>query len=103
MKDITVRTTISAEDTKDGKEFSGGRTFPFPDKLEERAAWEPAYMKLAKEKGWTTEPDFLADAETGFRIRVGKEIREKARSAYAKPVEAGTTAAKEAAPVGTVL
>lgn len=104
MKDVTVRTTISADDTKDGKEFNGGRTFPFPDSLKELGDFEALYAKLAKEKNWSTLPDFMADAETGFRIRVGKEIREKARAAYAKQDEspaAGTP--KAPAPVGTVL
>lgn len=103
MKDVTVRTTIAAEDTKDGKEFTGGRTFPFPDKLEERAEWEKAYAKLAAEKKWETLPDFLADAETGFRIRVGKEIREKARAAFGKEEPKTESGAKAPLPVGVNL
>lgn len=103
MKDVTVRTSIAAEDTKDGKEFTGGRTFPFPEKIEERAAWEQLYAKVAAEKKWETMPDFLADAETGFRIRVGKEIREKAKTAYGKPVEKAAAGAKSDEPLGTVL
>jgi len=103
MKDVTVRTTIDAADTKDGKEFTGGRTFPFPDKIDERPAWEATYAKLAKEKSWTTAPDFLADAETGFRIRVGKEIREKARAAYGKDEAAKPAGERKETPVGTVL
>lgn len=115
MKDVTVRTNIPADELNEeglkaaGKnadgsqaDFTGGRTFPFPTDMKEVPAWEAAYAKLAKEKGWKTEADFLADAETGHRIRMGKEIREFARERFGKETKAETKE-KAAAPVGTVL
>lgn len=103
MQDVTVRTKIDADETKDGKEFNGGRTFPFPETLGEVQAWLTNYAKIAQEKNWTTEPDPVADMKTGFAIRVGKEIREKARAAYGKPEAAKAASEREAPPIGTVL
>lgn len=98
MKAVVVKTHLDAEDTENGQPFDGSRSFPFPESLDSQDVqeWEQEYAAMAKQKGWTTQPDLLADAETGMRIRVGKEIREKARSTVGKKVEkAATTRAAE--------